>query len=311
MEKVITIILSLLIGFFLVGCETKKEELSQEAKKLKNISAKKSYEAKIKKEKEDKLKNELAANRNAILENIKKFVEAKEYAEALKLIEKYSDTQDEEILKLQKQVAEKYNLNILSKLPSSKIKENLELYKKLVEISPLNTKYKKKVAHYETKLQEFKNRNNTGIWEIRRFVDKFGDLTNEKYITNSKLIRGTFSNTATQNSKLNVEFIITKDSISIQLFEYASNNPVKNYRDVTSYEIYIKDKNGKKYHFGADNFSDRITLVKYFNNSFNQILFKGGNVRFYMYEYSHPSTKYHFEIENANFYKNAYRMLNE
>lgn len=74
------------------------------------------------------------------------------------------------------------------------------------------------------------NLNNTGIWNIAYYVDDFGEPTKKGYIRNPSYIRGTFSNTATQNSDLNVRFLIdSATDVSIMLYEYAGNNPVKAY----------------------------------------------------------------------------------
>ena len=48
-------------------------------------------------------------------------------------------------------------------------------------------------------------------WEIRYYVDDLNEPTSEKYITNIKPIIGTFSNTATTDSKLSVHILIDKD----------------------------------------------------------------------------------------------------
>ena len=38
---------------------------------------------------------------------------------------------------------------------------------------------------------------------------------------------------------------------------------------------------------------------------------KGGEIKFYIYEYDNTSTEYMFTIDNADFYENAYRILQE
>ena len=52
------------------------------------------------------------------------------------------------------------------------------------------------------------NLNNTGVWSVNYYVDEFGERTKQGYITNSLSIKGAFSNTATQDSRLNVDFLI-------------------------------------------------------------------------------------------------------
>ena len=59
----------------------------------------------------------------------------------------------------------------------------------------------------------------TGIWAIKYFVDDFGDPTDEGYIAHDYYIRGTFSNSATNNSNLNVYFLISgPDNIAVRIW---------------------------------------------------------------------------------------------
>ena len=46
------------------------------------------------------------------------------------------------------------------------------------------------------------------MWEVKQYSDIYGDLINRYYITNKEPIYGTFSNSATTDSELKVNFII-------------------------------------------------------------------------------------------------------
>ena len=84
------------------------------------------------------------------------------------------------------------------------------------------------------------------IWKIGNYVDEFGDAIGKKYI--SARAKGVFSNSATTNSALRVDFMI-EDRISLQLYEYDNNHPV---RAVSSkeYKVLLKHDNEKiKNHF--------------------------------------------------------------
>ncbi|MDO5321004.1 MAG: hypothetical protein Q4F39_01270 [Bacteroidia bacterium] len=160
------------------------------------------------------------------------------------------------------------------------------------------------------------NLNNLGIWKINYFVDKFNEPTKEGYITSTKPIYGTFSNTATQDSDLRVEFIIaSKKSVAFQLYEYNRNNPVKGYDD--EYNVYVQDKNGKRYELRAHNYSsDRLTMSTYNTLGgkthaavLHDILMQGGNIKFRVVDRDRSSTQYNFEIKNADWYDNAYYKL--
>ncbi len=194
-----------------------------------------------------------------------------------------------------------------------------------------------KVNEFETLLltiekeeKEFirlQNLNNTGMWEIRYFVDDFGEKTNDGYITSKSLLKGTFSNSATQNSSLLIYPLISKwdefkklgYNISFQLYEYSRNNPVKG---EGSYKVLVQDKNGKRYNLEGDirRGGDRLIIKIYYmdnTNGHNRILHKillmGGEIKFVIKEKDAlgvPS-EYKFTIENADYYNNAIRLLNE
>jgi hypothetical protein len=155
------------------------------------------------------------------------------------------------------------------------------------------------------------NLNNTGIWEVSYYVDEFGERTKESFIRNTDLISGTFSNTATQNSDLNVKFLISDPSdISIMLYEYARNNPVKAYSS-KSYQVLIQDKDGERHKLRAENYSDRLSFSKATSRQVHNILMKGGAVKFRIYETETPTTQYDFTIRNSDWYENAYAKLKE
>lgn len=156
----------------------------------------------------------------------------------------------------------------------------------------------------------FANLNNLGIWSIHYYVDEFGESTNKGYITNTSFISGTFSNSATQDSKLNVRFLISDSSnISIKLFEYADSNPVKPWSGSDSYNAIIQDKDGNRLKLKAINSSDRLRFNKKSSRRIHNALIKGGNVKMRIYEYNNKSTNYLFSIQNVDWYENAYRKL--
>jgi len=154
------------------------------------------------------------------------------------------------------------------------------------------------------------NLNNTGIWTVRYYVDDFGEATTVGYITNTRRIRGSFSNSATQDSELDVTIAIsTRDKVSIQLYEYAGSNPVKDIS--TFYNVLIQDKNGDRYNLRAKNYSDRLVFDKADSREVDTILYRGGLIKFMITEQERRSTQYNFTIQNADFYGNAYRIIEE
>ncbi len=204
-------------------------------------------------------------------------------------------------------------------------KENISRLSKKHPESPKNAEFQelletiekdelalKKVREAEEKERiRLKNINNTGIWTVQYYVDDFGEPTKEGYIQNTNLINGTFSNTATQNSALNVKFLITNsNNISIMLYEYAGNNPVKAYSS-ERYQVLIQDKDGNRLKLRATNYSDRLNFDKATSKQVHNILMKGRSIKFKIYESDTPTTEYDFTINNSDWYENAYAKLKE
>ena len=189
---------------------------------------------------------------------------------------------------------------------SPKNKEFSELLK-VIEKEELAEKIIKEADDKER--NRLANLNNTGIWSVSFYVDEFGEPTKKGYIMNTNLIRGVFSNTATQNSELDVKFLISNPSdISIQLYEYARNNPVKAYSS-ESYTVSIQDKDGNRLKLSAVNYSERLSFEKIASSQIHNILLKGGTVKFRIVENETPTTQYEFTIQNADWYDNAYEKL--
>jgi len=58
-------------------------------------------------------------------------------------------------------------------------------------------------------------------WVERYYVDEFGDKTDQKY--ESLMAEGTFSNSATTNSKATYSFVKDTESLIINVYEYGSS----------------------------------------------------------------------------------------
>ncbi len=170
---------------------------------------------------------------------------------------------------------------------------------------------KKRKEEEEKDKIRLENLNNTGIWQVNYYVDDFGEPTKEGYIRNKYTIRGTFSNTATENSKLDVKFLISEAyDVDMMLYEYAGNNPVKAYSS-KKYKVLIQDKEGKRMTLYATNSGDRLNFNTTSSRKVHNKLLKGGRLKFKIIEVDTPTTQYFFEIEKADWYENAYRLLKE
>ena len=188
-------------------------------------------------------------------------------------------------------------------------KKNIEFKIYSMEIEKIDLETKQKSDSEEKERIRLQNINNTGIWDVSYYVDEFGSPTKESYIRNSDYIEGVFSNTATQDSKLNVTFLINSASdFNLKLFEYARNNPVKGYSSQT-YTVRVKDKDGKRYTFNATNYTDRLGFGSGDSRQLHRIFMKGGLIQFAITEDHTPTTEYKFDIHNADLYDNAYKKL--
>lgn len=136
-------------------------------------------------------------------------------------------------------------------------------------------------------------------WEVRQYIDEFGNPSHKKYITNSKHIQGTFSNSATENSKLNVDLLIDNpNSIAIQLYEYGGTNPVKSGIE-KGYRIKVKSGNDVFLTLNARNYSDRLELNKTDSKKLIDFLKSTSLIQFSIIELSdYGQASYRFELDN-------------
>ena len=154
----------------------------------------------------------------------------------------------------------------------------------------------------------------TGIWDVSYFVDDFGDPTDKGYISNTEYLKGTFSNSATSNSKLNALMIIKpKGDIAIVLYEYAGRTPVKAYR-TTEYSILVKDSKGIKHKMegrmykGGDRIYFDPSTKNEYDNKMHKILLDEGEISVVITKDEYGLDKYALKI-NADGYNNVVTKL--
>ena len=87
------------------------------------------------------------------------------------------------------------------------------------------------------------------MWTISQYVDEYGDLVGDKYVTNQIPILGTFSNSAVTNEELSVTILIGEKYIDFMLFEYGSRR--------------VKDKSGRIYRIGLKHNGELISTSKF------------------------------------------------
>lgn len=136
----------------------------------------------------------------------------------------------------------------------------------------------------------------TGIWKSGVYNDEFGDPT-EFHVVFSDPISGTFSNSATNGSKLAVIVYAEQHRIKIELFEY-EKLPVT--YTLYSYEVHIKHGEIKETMYV--NLDDGVLLFDYDNfTKIKYILSSGEDIQFVIYESGGTST-YKFTVSASNFF---------
>lgn len=139
-------------------------------------------------------------------------------------------------------------------------------------------------------------------WEKRYYVDEFNNPTSNAFIAPTDTISGTFSNSATTNSRLNAYVRVNKEDCEIMLWEYGSS--MVKASSTTDYDITILLPDGTKQYFTGtmykngtvicfDDYSAIITLLK--NTD--------GILKFYIKEDSDygVNSTYLFEVNTSGF----------
>ena len=147
-----------------------------------------------------------------------------------------------------------------------------------------------------------------GLWSVNYYVDDFQQPTEEWYITNETSFTGTFSNSATTNSKLLVQVAVDEfegegKRVAFFLYEYGRNqvkNSSTNYVD--EYTITMRGADGTDTSLSGTVYcgGDRLFIDdKYVDTVLNAM--KGeGTLSFNIVE-EHTSTSYLFSMETDNF----------
>ena len=147
-----------------------------------------------------------------------------------------------------------------------------------------------------------------GGWEIAYYVDEFNNPTTQAYIRNNKSISGTFSNSATTNSDLDVRILIDSEDICIKLWEYGRYEV--NAYTTTYYNVTYLDEKGNKYYSTGTLYKngDRICLADW---KLVNLLQNNKQIKIYIEENSKygVNSSYLFTVSQGNFnsiYSNYY-----
>lgn len=143
-----------------------------------------------------------------------------------------------------------------------------------------------------------------GSWQLNYYVDDFQQPTSEAYVSNKNYFTGTFSNSATTNSKLLVTFLADADNIAVFLYEYGRHQ-VKNSSsyNVDKYTISMKTADGTVYKLTGTVYcgGDRLIIDDRYNSTVLKALNSGENISFHIVDSEHTTTSYLFTVETNNF----------
>ncbi|MBQ9762266.1 MAG: hypothetical protein IJV82_04215 [Oscillospiraceae bacterium] len=143
-----------------------------------------------------------------------------------------------------------------------------------------------------------------GSWELYYYVDEFQQPTNDGYVANGSYFVGTFSNSATTNSRLYVTVLADEEDIAFFLYEYGSyqvKNASSRYSD--EYEITMKLSNGTKYEMTGTMYAggDRLFVDSSYRSKVLNALKSGEEVSFYIVFADYTTSTYLFTVQTNNF----------
>ena len=141
---------------------------------------------------------------------------------------------------------------------------------------------------------------NFSSWELGEFVDEFNQPTGKKYVASSAY--GTFSNSATTNSKLYASVQVTSTDIAFMLWEYGSSL-VKGIFDSNSYSITVLDSKGVKHYFHGRMYenSSRVYVDYSDKDDLLNLLKSGEKLSFYLVFSKYTTSSYLFSIDTTGF----------
>lgn len=136
-------------------------------------------------------------------------------------------------------------------------------------------------------------------WTKDFYVDDFNEPTDEWVVYSS--FDGTFSNSATNDSRLSGQVLIDAQYVAFILYEY-NRNQVKNiYSDAEEYTIITRTNDAEQTFKGyIYSEGDRIIVDENNTESIKNLLKTGGEIKFYIYETDNSVTNYLFKVASNN-----------
>ncbi len=150
---------------------------------------------------------------------------------------------------------------------------------------------------------------NLTTWEIDEYVDEFDQPTGEKFAYTR--VTGTFSNSATTNSKLTAYMQVSASGIDIMLYEYGDMVVDGTFSTGNVYDISVLDQNGEKHKFTGSmaHNATKLHLSRQYEEEMLNLLAKGGVLRFYLTYEKYTKSTYSFDIDATGAYGIIYLAL--
>ena len=156
-----------------------------------------------------------------------------------------------------------------------------------------------------------------GDWSKSFYVDDFGDKTNQGFI--SQTVKGKFSNSATENSRLRVKILISNANVMenvpwFRLYEYDGRNPIKGVYSRNGMSCRIKNQDNIisrlpiTQNQGSDHFE--ISYIKKNIKMFEELIANEGTASFVCIDDNSSSSKYMFKFDFKG-YNNMLKQLSE
>ncbi len=143
------------------------------------------------------------------------------------------------------------------------------------------------------------------LWSADYYVDDFDEPTDEWFILNNSLFTGTFSNSATTDSKLTVQALIDcNKEIVFFLYEYGRNqvkNSSENYVD--EYKITMRTADGKDHNITGTVYcgGDRLFIDEQHVDTVLKAIKGEGDVKFRIVNKERTVETYLFTLKTENF----------
>lgn len=137
-----------------------------------------------------------------------------------------------------------------------------------------------------------------GVWKAKSYVDEFRNPTDKRYIVTQSV--GTFSNSATNGSKLYAEIIVNRNSVEINLLEYGSY-PISVIGSDSSIDVRI-NVNGETIELGRAWFSESTKRLTIYNTlPLFKALVENPEITMLVTINDYGLSKYLFDINSAGF----------